>query len=48
MTFLACDYIISRNIGIDRKSGEIKYDPEADGYNYADDYDDYYYDYMGY
>lgn len=25
-----------------------EYDPEADGYNYADDYDDYYYDYMGY
>lgn len=25
-----------------------EYDPEADGYNYADDYDDYYYNYMGY
>lgn len=25
-----------------------EYDPNLDGYNYADDYDDYYYDYMGY
>lgn len=25
-----------------------EYDPNVDGYNYADDYDDYYYDYMGY
>ena len=25
-----------------------EYDPAVDGYNYADDYDDYYYDYMGY
>ena len=25
-----------------------EYDPYQDGYNYLDDYDDYYYDYMGY
>lgn len=25
-----------------------EYDPNVDGYNYYDDYDDYYYDYMGY
>lgn len=25
-----------------------EYDPSQDGYNYLDDADDYYYDYMGY
>lgn len=25
-----------------------EYDPAVDGIDYADDYDDYYYDYMGY
>lgn len=36
----------TRSISYDEMRRE--YDPEADGYNYADDYDDYYYDYMGY
>jgi len=25
-----------------------EYDPQQDGYNYYEDMDDYYYDYMGY
>lgn len=35
-----------RSLSYDQMRQE--YDPELDGYNYADDYDDYYYDYMGY
>lgn len=36
----------SRSLSYEQMRQE--YDPDLDGYNYADDYDDYYYDYMGY
>lgn len=47
-TLLATSSCSSNRQMMTSEQARQEYDPYQDGYNYLDDYDDYYYDYMGY